>query len=115
MASCIRVWGSKGVSPVTIRCNSIRDWRDGFGRQMFNLDFEPISDVPFRALLDPVLEGLPIVRTAFSPGLTIRGDELTKDGHDEFGIVISQSRHLHASQRGRDVQLGRAEATLLCI
>jgi hypothetical protein len=98
---------------MTIRCNSIRDWRDGFGRQMFNLDFEPLSDAPFHASFNVVLENMRMVRAAFSPGLTIRSDELAKDGDADFGLVISQAKGLSAKQRGHEVQLGRAEATLL--
>jgi AraC-like DNA-binding protein len=100
---------------VTTQCNSIREWRDGFGRQMFNLDFEPLSDAPFSARFDPILDGMRIVRASFSPGLTVRSDELVKDGDDDFSLVIAESRRLHAHQRGRDLQLRPAEATLLRI
>jgi AraC-like DNA-binding protein len=103
----------EGYSPVTTQCNSIREWRDGFGRQMFNLDFEPLSDAPFHASFEPMLDGMPAVRASFSPGLTVRSNELAKDGRDDLGILISNSRHLQASQGGRELQLRAGEATLL--
>ena len=78
---------------MTTRSNSIRDWRDGFGRQMFNLDFEPLSDAPFHAQFDPILDGMRIVRASFSPGLTVRSDELAKDGDDDFSLVIAELRN----------------------
>lgn len=98
---------------MTLRCSSIDTWRAGFGRLMFNLDFEPFSDQPFHASFDQVLDGIPIVRAAFSPGLTIRNNELAKDGDTDFGLVIVQSKRLNAMQRGHEVQLRRGEATLL--
>lgn len=98
---------------MTTRCSSIREWRAGFGRQMFNLDFEPLTDAPFHASFDSLLDGMRIVRAAFSPGLTVRSDELAKDGDDDFGLVIAQSKHLSAQQRGQELHLSRGEATLL--
>jgi hypothetical protein len=100
---------------MTTRCNSIRECREGFGRQMFNLDFEPLSDGPFHASFGPILDGMRIVRASFSPGLTVRSNELAKDGDNDLGIVISQSKRLNAVQRGNELQLARAEATFLRI
>lgn len=98
---------------MVIECNSIRDWRAGFGREMFNLDFKPVSDTHFRASFNSLLEGMRIVRADFSPGLTICSKELSRDGDADYGLVIARSKHLHASQRGRDVALQSGEATLL--
>ncbi len=98
---------------MVIECHSIRDWRAWFGREMFNLDFEPVSDAPFRASLNPFLDGMRIVKADFSPGLTIRSKELSGDGDADYGLLIARSKHLHAAQRGRDVALKAGEATLL--
>src|SRR5437899_3004799 len=98
-----------------MQSKSIREWRDGWGRQVFNLDFEAVSDAPFHASFEPILDGRRIVRAEFSPGLTIRSKELVKDGDDAFVLPISRSRNLDITQRGRELQLGHGEATLLRI
>jgi AraC-like DNA-binding protein len=77
------------------------------------LDFEPLTDAPFRASFEPILDGTRFVRAEFSAGLTIRSKELVKDGDDAFALTISRSRNLEATQRGRELRLGRGEATLL--
>src|SRR5258705_6408350 len=93
----------------------MRVWRQGSGGKWLKLGFEPLSDAPFHAQFDPILDGERIVRASFSPGMTVRSDELAKDGDDDFGLLIAETRRLHAYQRGRDLQLRRAEATLLRI
>jgi AraC-like DNA-binding protein len=98
---------------MVIQCHSIQEWRAGFGRKMFNLDFKPGSDAPFRASFNPFLEGMRIVKADFSAGLTVRSKELARDGDADYGLVIAMSRHLHATQRGREVVLQPGEATVL--
>jgi AraC-like DNA-binding protein len=93
--------------------DAIRAWREEYGRRVLNLDFESLSDAPFRASFDLTFENPNIVRTEFSPGFTIRDHELAKDGKDDFGLVIARSRNLYCTQRAREVNLGRCDATLL--
>src|SRR5262245_25732641 len=37
-------------------CDPIRVWREEFARRSLNVDFEPLSDAPFRAGIAPILE-----------------------------------------------------------
>jgi AraC-like DNA-binding protein len=93
------------------RRDPIREWREGFARQMHSIDFKPLPDTPFRARIVPVLDG---VHTALSPGLTFRDEELVKDGGGEaFALIMCRSRNLEVAQLGREARLGRGDATLL--
>jgi AraC-like DNA-binding protein len=91
----------------------IGEWREQYARSVANIDFEPLSGTRFRAAFTPIFEGLRIVRTALSPGAVFRDKDLVKDGSDDFHFVISQSRRLDATQCGRDLQIGRGDATLM--
>lgn len=93
--------------------DQIREWRESYARCMLKLDFKQASVAPFRASIKPILDGMRIVRTSFSPGFTFRDEELVKDGEDAFSFVISRSKNLDVTQRGRDLQLGNGDATLL--
>jgi AraC-like DNA-binding protein len=98
---------------MAVHRDPVREWRELWGREVLKLDFEPFSHAPFRASFEPILDGTRFVRAEFSPGLTIRSKELVKDGDDAYGLVISRSRKLDVAQRGRELRLGRGEATLL--
>jgi AraC-like DNA-binding protein len=89
----------------------IRDWREQFARRVLNVDFEPLSDGPFRASIKPIFER--IMRTAHSPGTTFRDEALVKDGDDRFSLLISQSRNLDVAHHRRELRLGRGDATLM--
>jgi AraC-like DNA-binding protein len=93
------------------RRDPIREWRDGFARQMHSIDFKPVPETPFRAKIVPVLDG---VRTALSPGFTFRDEELVKDGGGEaFAVIMCRSRNLEVAQLGHETTLGRGDASLL--
>ena len=47
---------------------------------MIRLDFEPIPDTRFAASMQPVVPGMRMLRSSFSPGFTFRDDDLVKDG-----------------------------------
>jgi AraC-like DNA-binding protein len=93
--------------------NPIREWREQYARRWLNIDFEPLSDTPFRFSLKPIFEGLRVARVAFSPGFTFRDNELVKDGEDAFVVFISQSKSIDLTLRGRALRLGYGDATLL--
>jgi AraC-like DNA-binding protein len=96
---------------VRVQPNPIREWREQFARRALNVDFEPLSDAPFRASIAPVFER--IVRIRHSPGTTFRDDDLVKEGDDAFGLVILQTRNLEIRHRGRELTLGRGDAALM--
>src|SRR5215217_4635490 len=80
-------------------------------RLVLNVDFKPLSDAPFHAAIEPILEG--ITRTAHSPGVTFRDEALVRDGNDAYSLLISQSRNLEVTHRRCDLRLGRSDATLM--
>jgi len=102
-------------SDMAAQRDPICEWREGFARHMFNLDFEPMPDTLFRSSFVPIFDALRIARSAFSPGFTFRDKDLVKDGDDAFGLVISGSRSLDITHQGRDLSLGLGDATLMHI
>jgi len=102
-------------SDMAAQRDPICEWREGFARHMFNLDFEPMPDTLFRSSFVPIFDALRIARSAFSPGFTFRDKDLVKDGDEAFGLVISGSRSLDITHQGRDLSLGLGDATLMHI
>jgi hypothetical protein len=105
--------GSGEPSELALQRDPIREWREQHARRVTNLDFEPLSDAPFRASFELIFDHPRIVRAAFSPGLTFRDEETVKDGDDAFSLLTSLSSKLDVSHQGRDLRLGRGDATLL--
>src|SRR5262245_1368138 len=106
----------RGVYSVARERDPVREWREHYARSCLNLDFKPLTDAPFHAAVVPILpvfQELRIVRTALSPGAVFRDDELVRDGDDNFGFLISQSRELDAVHQGHEVQLGLGDATMM--
>lgn len=91
---------------------NLRTWREEYARQMIRLDFEPIPDTRFVASMQPVVPGIRMLRSSFSPGFTLRDDDLIKDGDDSIGIVISRSNRIDVFKT-RDFQLGLGDAAML--
>ena len=79
---------------------------------MIRLDFEPIPDTRFMVAMQPVVPGMRMLRSTFSPGFTLRDDDLIKDGDDSIGIVISRSNRIDVF-KSRDFQLGHGDAAML--
>jgi AraC-like DNA-binding protein len=94
-----------------ISCDRIREWRDQVARHALNIDFEPLSDAPFRAAVKPLFEGC--IRICHSPGATFRDEELVRDGRDHFALLLSESNSLDVVHRHRDLRLGRGDGTLM--
>ena len=91
----------------------IREWREQYARHRLGIDFKPLSDGPFTAIFQPISEQLCIVRNVLSPGVNFRDAELVKDGNDSFALLITQSKNIHITHQGRDLNLSRGDATLL--
>ena len=91
----------------------IREWRELYARHRLGVDFKPLSDGPFTATFQPISEELRIVRTMLSPGVNFRDAELIKDGNDSFALLIALSENICITHQGRDLRLGRGDATLL--
>ncbi len=93
----------------------LREWRDLVGRRLLNLDFRPLSDEPFRASIDPVINepDLRVTRSRMTPGVTFRDQELVKDGTDAFALVMSRGSALAVTHQDREMSIEPGEATLL--
>jgi len=86
---------------MAVQRDPIHEWRERLARLVLNVDFKPLSDAPFHAAIEPILEG--ITRTAHSPGVTFRDDALVRDGNDAYSLLISQSRNLEVTHRRCDL------------
>jgi AraC-like DNA-binding protein len=95
---------------MAVAFDSIREWRERSAWR--RVDFKPLSDWPFRASVIPIFENLHIARTAQSPGVAFRDREMVRDGDDSFWLLISQSTCLEIEHLGRDLRLGRGDATV---
>ena len=91
---------------------TLRTWREEYARQMIRLDFEPIPDTRFIVAMQPVVPGMRMLRSAFSPGFTLRDDDLIKDGDDSIGIVISRSNRIDVVKK-QEFQLRQGDAAML--
>ena len=91
---------------------NLRTWREEYARQMIRLDFEPIPDTRFVASMQPVVPGMRMLRSSFSPGFTLRDDDLVKDGDDSIAIVISRCNRIDVT-KSIDFQLALGDAAML--
>ena len=96
------------------KVDAIKRWREDIGRRFLRLDFEPYGDTPFHASTVAIpIRGLRVVQRAMSPGMTFRDAELLSDGNDAFGLQIALSPGVETCQLGRQLSLGRGDATVL--
>lgn len=100
--------GSGEPSELALQRDPIREWHEQHARRVTNLDFEPLSNAPFRASFELIFDDPRIVRAAFSPGLTFRDQQLVKDGDDAFSLVTSLSNKLASAIK--DATCGSAAA-----
>jgi AraC-like DNA-binding protein len=92
---------------------SIREWREEYCRHVHNIDFEPLSELQFRASFLPIFAELRAVRSALSPGFTFLDEALVRDGDDDFGFGIPLSRNLEFHHLGRSLRLDRNDGVLM--
>lgn len=99
---------------MTAKRDPIREWREEYARCMLQLDFEPVPDTRFHASTEPLVDGLRIVRSSFSPGFTYRDAELARKGDDSFALLISRSRNISV-KKWRHFELGQGDGALMRI
>jgi AraC-like DNA-binding protein len=100
-------------SEMAVQRDPVREWREHYARYCLHLDFAPLEDASFRALVTPIFKELPIVRTELSPGVVFRDKDLVRDGDNNLGFLISQSRDLDNTHQGHEVRLGLGDATMM--
>ena len=99
---------------MAVQRDPVREWREQYARRWLGIDFTPLSDAPFRASVQPIFsEGLRVVRTVLSPGITFRDAELIKDGDNSFSLLTAQTKNVYVTHHGRELRLARGDATLL--
>lgn len=81
---------------------------------MLKLDFQPVSDEPFHATIEPVMAGLRMARSRLSPGFTVRDHELIRDADNSFALVIAKSRRIEV-RKHREFSLGRGDGAVMRI
>ena len=91
----------------------IGTWREQYARCCINVDFEPLSDVTFRASVKPIFTEPHMAQVAFSPGFVFRDEDLIRDGNDSIGLIIAQSGNPTFRHLGREIRLGSGDATIM--
>ena len=68
-------------------------WRDFFGPKIFNVEIEPISDMPYRSCVAVrLLPGISLMSMLSTPARIFRPARLLSDGRDGFGLMVNSSR-----------------------
>jgi AraC-like DNA-binding protein len=93
----------------------VRQWREDYARRLLQLDFEPMPDTAFFSSTQNIVDGMRIVKSTFSPGYTVRDDELVKRGDDSFAFLISRTRTIEVDRKRQQFQLGQGDAVLMQI
>jgi AraC-like DNA-binding protein len=91
----------------------VRQWREEYARRLLQLDFEPIPDTAFFSSTQNIVDGMRIVKTTFSPGFTVRDDELVKRGDDSFAFLMSRSRNIEVDRKRQQFRLDQGDAVLM--
>jgi AraC-like DNA-binding protein len=98
-----------------IKTNSIVKWQHEICRHVLALDFKPASDSQFCGSLSAILNanGVSVTQIGHTPGQTYRDQVMAKDGTDTVALLVAAGGAMHVSHRGREVQLGAGQATVL--
>jgi AraC-like DNA-binding protein len=97
---------------LAVQLDPVRKWREEYARRGTRLGFEPSTGARFYASVRPILDAPRMVRTRLSPGLLIRDADMIRDGDDRLNLVVTQTPRYTVWHRGRELCLGRGDATL---
>jgi len=87
-------------------------WREALFQTEFNVDIEPISDVPFRAKATVrTLPGLRILSGTSSPATYRRNTKRVE--RDEVALSFGREAHVVARSNGREARIETGDAYLL--
>src|SRR5580698_10427305 len=93
--------------------NAASEWRERYASYGTELDFTPEANSRFFSSIYPICNSPRVVRTTLSPGLVVRDRGMVRDGNDNINLAVSFEHDLNLSQHGREVCLGRNEATIM--
>jgi AraC-like DNA-binding protein len=96
-----------------MQAKQIAEWREGYARQVLNIDFKPLPDTRFGVGFTPLAEGVRAVKSRFSPGATFRDETLVKDGDESLSVVIALSHAVDLDQGQHRLRLRSAEAAVI--
>jgi AraC-like DNA-binding protein len=89
------------------------DWQERYACYGTQLAFKPGDNTRISSFVQPICDSPRIVRTSLSPGLVFRDRGMVRDGNDNINLAVSFEHDLNLSQHGREVCLGRNEATIM--
>jgi AraC-like DNA-binding protein len=92
--------------------NPLREWQERYAQNGTQLGFKPETGTRFSSAVHSICNSPRVVRTALSPGLLYRDRGMIGDRDDNLSLVVSLGPELHVWHRGREIRLGRNEATI---
>jgi AraC-like DNA-binding protein len=96
-----------------MRRDPFREWQERYANHGTELAFKPETNTNFFSSVYPICNSPRVVRTTLSPGLVFRDRRMVNDGNDNVNLTVSFERDFNLSQQGREVCLGRNEATIM--
>jgi AraC-like DNA-binding protein len=90
----------------------LREWQDRYAQNGTQLGFKPETGTRFWSAVDSICNSPRVVRSALSPGLLYRDRGMIGDRDDNLSLVVSLGPELNVWHRGREIRLGRNEATI---
>ena len=89
------------------------EWQESYACYGTELAFKPEANTRVSSSVQPVCLSPRVVRTALSPGLVFRDSGMVRDGNDNINLAVSFEHGLDLCQHGREICLGRNEATIM--
>ena len=89
------------------------EWQERYASHGTELAFTPEANTRVSLSVQPICDSPRVVRTALSPGLVFRDRRMVRDGNDNINLAVSFEQGLNLGQHGRDICLGRNEATIM--
>ena len=91
----------------------LREWQERYAQNGTQLGFKPEAGTRFWSAVDSICNSPRVVRAALSPGLLYRDRGMIGDRDDNLSLVVSLGPELNVWHRGREIRLGRNEATIM--
>jgi AraC-like DNA-binding protein len=94
---------------------SLKEWREQFGRLIFNIDFTPLAETPFHGSTNPIFvhSGLSVIRNRMSAGTEFRDATMIGDTEPSCALVIAHRSTLTINHQGREFPLQPGNAAFL--
>jgi AraC-like DNA-binding protein len=91
-------------------------WREVYGREIFQVDIEPLPNAPFFGdMTVHSLPGVGVLQSKVGGLRTSRTRSLVSDGTDDLILLVNLAGPLSASQRTRDIEFKDGSAALMAV